>query len=67
MLILSINTGSSSIKYSVIDVGSLKLIKENIRLAPLHMPHMVYGIEMFRKLMPGKPVAAGFDNIMFES
>lgn len=51
----------------VIDADSLELIKENIRLAPLHMPHMVCGIEMFRKLMPGKPMVAVFDTAFHQS
>lgn len=36
-------------------------------LAPLHMPHMVRGIEAFMKLIPGKPMVAIFDTAFHQT
>jgi len=51
----------------IIDACTLKMIKSNIGLAPIHMPHMVKGIEVFRKLMPDTPMAAVFDTAFHQT
>ncbi|MDD5018729.1 MAG: acetate/propionate family kinase, partial [Eubacteriales bacterium] len=45
----------------LIDENSLITIKENIKLAPIHMPHMVKGIEILKRLLPDIPMVAVMD------
>lgn len=59
--------GEKLFKPTVIDESVLEQIRENIPLAPLHMPHMVGGIEAFIKLMPGKPMVAVFDTAFHQT
>lgn len=59
--------GETMFRPTVIDATSLEKIRENIRLAPLHMPHMVQGIEMFQKLMPTTPMVAVFDTAFHQT
>lgn len=51
----------------VIDEEAFSRMRENTKLAPLHMPHMLLGIEMFQKLLPGKPMVAVFDTAFHQS
>lgn len=52
-------------KYSgsvLIDSQVIAAIKECFDLAPLHNPPNVAGIEIFKKMLPEKPMVAVFDN-----
>lgn len=51
----------------LIDDCSFARMRENSKLAPLHMPHMLLGIEMFQKLLPGKPMVAVFDTAFHQT
>jgi len=59
--------GEDMFQPTVIDESTLAKMRENIRLAPLHMPHMVRGIEIFRKLMPLTPMVAVFDTAFHQT
>ena len=52
---------------TVIDETALNKMRQNIRLAPLHMPHMIRGIEIFQKLMPETPMVAVFDTAFHQT
>lgn len=50
-----------------IDERVMGIIRENIPLVPLHMPHMAKGVEVFRKLLPGIPMVAVFDTAFHQT
>jgi len=52
---------------TLIDESALNKMRQNIRLAPLHMPHMVKGIEVFQRLMPDTPMVAVFDTAFHQT
>ena len=59
--------GEDMFQPTVIDDATLKKMRRNIRLAPLHMPHMIRGIEIFMKRMPYTPMVAVFDTAFHQS
>jgi acetate kinase len=59
--------GEAMFHPTIIDESTLAKMRENIRLAPLHMPHMVRGIEAFEKLMPDTPMVAVFDTAFHQT
>lgn len=59
--------GEDMFQPTIIDEAALAKMRQNIRLAPLHMPHMVKGIEIFQKLMPDTPMVAVFDTAFHQT
>ncbi len=55
---------SSSVR---IDDKVMEAVRENIRLAPLHNPANIQGIEACRVLMPGIPMVAVFDTAFHQT
>ena len=51
----------------LIDEEVIKALKENIKLAPLHNPANIMGIEVSRKLMPNTPDVGIFDTAFHQS
>ena len=59
--------GEDMFRPTLIDETALNKMRQNIRLAPLHMPHMVKGIEIFQRLMPNMPMVAVFDTAFHQT
>jgi len=59
--------GEDMFQPTLIDEATLEKIRKNIRLAPLHMPHMIRGIEIFQKCMPDTPMVAVFDTAFHQT
>jgi acetate kinase len=59
--------GEDLFKPTRIDDKTLDKMRKNIRLAPLHMPHMIRGIEIFQKLLPDTPMVAVFDTAFHQT
>ena len=59
--------GEKLFKPVIIDEPVMEIIKSNIGLAPIHMPHMVRGVEVFKKLLPDIPMVAVFDTAFHQT
>lgn len=59
--------GEDMFQPTIIDDATLDKMRRNIRLAPLHMPHMIHAIEIFQKLMPNTPMVAVFDTAFHQT
>lgn len=59
--------GEDLFQPTLIDEATLEKMRSNIRLAPLHMPHMIRGIEIFQKRMPSTPMVAVFDTAFHQT
>lgn len=59
--------GEDLFQPTLIDEATLEKMRKNIRLAPLHMPHMIRGIELFQKSMPDTPMVAVFDTAFHQT
>ena len=60
--------GGEKISQSVVITDEvIKIVKENIDLAPLHNPAGIIGIEACRKVMPGKPMVGVFDTAFHQT
>jgi acetate kinase len=51
----------------LIDAGVMAAIRDNVRLAPLHNPANIQGIEACQKLMPSVPMVAVFDTAFHQT
>lgn len=59
--------GEDLFQPTLIDEATLEKMRKNIRLAPLHMPHMIRGIEIFQNSMPDTPMVAVFDTAFHQT
>lgn len=59
--------GEDLFQPTLINEMTLEKMRKNIRLAPLHMPHMIRGIEIFQKRMPNTPMVAVFDTAFHQT
>ena len=60
--------GGEKINHSVIiNDEVIRIVKENIDLAPLHNPAGIIGIEACQKVMPGKPMVGVFDTAFHQT
>lgn len=59
--------GEDLFQPTLINEATLEKMRSNIRLAPLHMPHMIRGIEIFHKRMPSTPMVAVFDTAFHQT
>lgn len=51
----------------VVDENVMAILKNNIPLAPLHMPPAITGIEIFQKLLPQIPMIGVFDTAFHQT
>ena len=59
--------GEELFESMVIDERVLQLMKNSTPLAPMHMPHMVKGIEIFKRVLSDKPMVAVFDTAFHQT
>jgi acetate kinase len=73
--ILVINSGSSSLKFSLLDVQDAVLVDDEVlkriealsHLGPLHNPPGAQGIRVVSELFPNKPQVAVFDTAFHQT
>ena len=62
-----VHGGEALFEPMIINDYVMDLIENNVGLAPLHMPHMITGINVFKKLLPDKPMTAVFDTAFHQT